>query len=92
MRHAGAACLDSIEPLLASLRAVEGLKEKKRGVFYAGGRACLHFHEDPAGIFADLRLGPGDWERFPVASPAEQQALLARLQTPIASETAPTGR
>jgi hypothetical protein len=79
VRHAGDACLDSIEPLLAALRGVERLREKKRGVFYAAGRACLHFHEDPTGVYADVRVGGGDWERLPVTTPAEQHALLARF-------------
>ena len=43
-----------------------------------GGRAFLHFHEDPAGRFADLRLD-GDWRRFRVNSPAERAQLLATI-------------
>lgn len=66
MKHAGATALDRLEPLLAALRALPGLKEKARGVFYRGGRAFLHFHEDPAGLIADLRLAGPDFERFRV--------------------------
>jgi len=54
------------------------LVEKRPGIFYVSGKAFLHFHEDPAGLFADLRLG-GDWQRFPVNSPEEQAALLAAI-------------
>jgi hypothetical protein len=77
MKHAGATALDRLEPLLAALRALPGLKEKARGVFYRGGRAFLHFHEDPAGLFADLRLAGPDFERFRVETEGEREALLA---------------
>ena len=64
MKHAGAAALDALEPLLGRLRALPGLKEKSRGVFYRGSRAFLHFHEDPTGFYADLRNAAGDFDRF----------------------------
>jgi hypothetical protein len=54
MRHAGAAALDQLEPLLQQLRALPALKEKARGVFYLRSRAFLHFHEDPSGLHALL--------------------------------------
>lgn len=78
MKHAGPAALDVLEELLRHLRKYPGLKEKKRGVFYRKSSACLHFHEDSAGLFADLRVG-SDWKRFPVNTTAEQQALLAEV-------------
>ena len=74
MKHAGGESLDILEPLLAEIRLRPGLKEKKRGTFYRKGRACLHFHEDPKGLFADLR-GPDDWLRLRISDPAEQEAL-----------------
>ena len=78
MRHARPAALDQLEPLLARLRAIAGLKEKSRGVFYRGAKAFLHFHEDPAGLFADIRTADGtDFERFQVDD-ADAQALLAQ--------------
>jgi len=54
MRHARDQDLDRLESLLAQLRALPGLVEKKRGVFYRKSRAFLHFHEDPKGMFADI--------------------------------------
>ncbi len=54
MRHARDADLDRIEDLLAQVRTLPGLKEKKRGCFYWKSRGFLHFHEDPKGMFADL--------------------------------------
>ena len=61
------------------LRKCAGLKEKQRGVFYRKSAAFLHFHEDPAGLFADLRAGP-DWERLPVGTRGEQAIVLARVK------------
>lgn len=71
MKHAGSDALDQIEPLIARIRAIPGLKEKSRGVFYLRSRAFLHFHEDPKGLFADVRTVDGkDFERFKVDEPA----------------------
>jgi hypothetical protein len=79
MKHATAAALDRLEPLLVQVRGHAALKEKARGTFYLKSRAVLHFHEDPAGLFADLR-GAADWERFPVNTAAERAALLRILE------------
>jgi hypothetical protein len=79
VRHATAAALDELEPFLASIRAVPGLVEKKRGVFYRRSRAFLHFHEDPSGLHADVRL-QDEFERFRVQTAAERKALLQRIR------------
>ena len=76
VRHATPEGLDTIEDLLVELRAVPGLIEKKRGVFYRRSRAFLHFHEDVSGMHADVRVGH-DFERFRVATPSERRRLLA---------------
>ena len=76
MKHAGPAALDALEPLLARLRTLPGLKEKSRGIFYLKSKAFLHFHEDPAGLFADLREG-SDFTRYEVTSSEGQEALFA---------------
>jgi len=65
VRHARDAALDSIETILAELRALPGLKEKKRGTFYRKSSGFIHFHEDPQGMFADLK-SQGDFVRFPL--------------------------
>ena len=80
MRHATPAALDRLEPLLRELRGVAGLREKKRGTFYRGGAAFLHFHEDPAGLFADVRLAGPDFTRLRATTAAEQRALLAAVR------------
>ena len=75
MRHAGERALDRLEPLLTELRAFPELREKKRGTFYRGSRAFIHFHEDPTGLFADVRFRD-DFERFDVTTVARQKKLV----------------
>ena len=76
MRHVTAAGLDVLDDVLSELRGVDGLKEKSRGVFYRGSRAFLHFHEDPSGLYADVRL-EADFERMRVTTKAERKRLLS---------------
>jgi hypothetical protein len=82
MKHAGEQALDQLAPLLAKLRAIDGLKEKKRGVFYVKSSAFLHFHEDPTGLFADLRTS-ARWLRLPVSTRRQQNSLLVRVKAMI---------
>jgi len=81
MRHITPERLDDLEAMLGELRGVDVLREKKRGVFYYKSRAFLHFHEDPAGLFADLRLTGSGFERHDVSSRASQKALVKRIRT-----------
>jgi hypothetical protein len=77
MKHATATALDQLEPLIAQLRALPGLVEKSRGVFYRKGKAFLHFHEDPKGLFADIRDTAGaDFDRIDVTVAQGQAKLL----------------
>lgn len=75
MKHAGPAALDQIEDLLAQVRKHGELREKSRGCFYRKSSAFLHFHEDPEGMFADVKIG-GEFERFRVSTRAERGAFL----------------
>lgn len=86
MKHAGAAALDGIEDLLATLRGYP-LKERSRGTFYRGSSAFLHFHEDPAGMFADLKV-KGDFERFRVSTRAERAAFMREVARELAQPVA----
>jgi hypothetical protein len=79
MKHAGDQALDQIEALLRDVRQIDGLSERGRGKFYRQSVAVLHFHEDPAGMFADLKVR-GDWRRLPVNTPAQCHALIAAVQ------------
>ena len=75
MRHATPDALDRLEPLLVKLRSVDGLVERKRGTFYRKGNATLHFHEDPSGLFADVKVA-GEWQRLPATTATQQRAVL----------------
>jgi len=76
VRHISTAGLDELDDLLLELRRVDGLTEKKRGVFYRGSRAFLHFHEDPSGWYADIRVD-AEFERMRVTTKAERKRLLS---------------
>ncbi len=79
MKHAGPAALDQLEPLLERIRAAGGLREKSRGIFYLKSRAFLHFHEDRAGMFVDIRAADGkDFDRLKL-DPAAEALVLARI-------------
>ena len=75
MKHAGPDALDQLEQVLARLRQLEGIREKKRGCFYHGASGFLHFHEDPAGFFADLKVN-GEFIRLPANTPKEIAILI----------------
>lgn len=83
MRHAGAGTLARIAPLLEELRSRPELREKRPGVFHLGRREFLHFHDDPSGIFADVRLADA-FVRLPVTSRAEQLDLVDRIDECLA--------
>jgi hypothetical protein len=77
MKHAGPVALDALEELISAIR-VKGAKETSRGVFYRKGKAWLHFHEDKAGLFADVRID-ADWQRFRVTDLVERATFLVFL-------------
>ena len=52
-------------------------------MFYRRGRAFLHFHEDPAGLFADVRPGV-DWDRMPVNDAMEHLRLIVTVDRALA--------
>ena len=85
MEHASAAALDALEELFAAIRQRGGVRERRRGYFYRKGRALVHFHQDPTGLFADLHDGP-EWHRLRVSEPAERKRFLAALDKAIEKE------
>jgi hypothetical protein len=84
MRHAGDQALDRLEPMLTALRALPELRERRRGTFSRGSKAFIHFHEDPAGLFADVRLHD-DFERFDVSTAARQKHVLREIRSMLGS-------
>jgi len=78
MKHASPETLQQLSDLLDQIRQRQGLKEKKLGVFYSKSKSFLHFHEDPAGIFADISSGD-HFRRYPVNTTKERHALLTAI-------------
>jgi hypothetical protein len=78
MKHATPETIDAIAAVLGIVRARPELTERKHGTFYRKASAFLHFHEDPAGLFADVK-GANGWERIQVDAPGGSAALLARV-------------
>jgi len=96
VKHAGPAALDQLEPLLAEIRALPQLIEKSRGVFYNRSRllyrvsrSFLHFHEDPAGLHADLREASGEFDRFRIEDADERIAFLSEVRRRVSAANDP---
>ena len=53
------ASLEQIAPLLAVLRASPAVEEVRPLTFHLNGRDFVHFHDDPDGVEADVRLATG---------------------------------
>jgi hypothetical protein len=83
MKHAGAQTLQGLSDLLDQVRQRQGLKEKKFGIFYRRSKSFLHFHEDPAGTFADLTT----FDRHPVNTARERKELLAAIDRTLDEES-----
>ncbi len=79
MKHAGPDTLQALAPLLARLRALPGLVERTPGCFYKGSKAFLHFHDDPSGVHADVKLEASGFTRVRAQDAQEQEALLAAV-------------
>lgn len=84
MRHATQEDLDRLETLLAKLRELPQLRERKRGYFSRGSRAFLHFHEDAGDFYVDVSLSDS-FERMKVTTQAEQADFISRVQDALKS-------
>ena len=63
------------------LRGLPELTERSRGTFYKKSQAFVHFHEDPAGLFADVRLVQGgEFTRMRVSTKAEQRSFMTAVR------------
>lgn len=76
--------LDLLRPLLEVLRAHPALREVRPTAFHLDDRDFVHFHDEPEGIFADVRLRR-EIVRMPVSSPSEQAELLERIDEALSS-------
>jgi hypothetical protein len=79
VRHATREDLDQLESLLAELRGLPQLRERKRGYFSRGSRAFLHFHEHAGDFYVDVKLTDA-FERMRVTSRTEQADFLSRVR------------
>jgi hypothetical protein len=84
VRHATEEDLDRLEALLAELRTLPGLRERKRGSFSRGARAFLHFHEDAGELYVDVRLD-SEFQRMKVTADGEQADFLSRVSEALRS-------
>ncbi len=82
MKHATLGALDQLSELLDQIRTRDALREKKPGIFYRKSKPFLHFHEDRAGLFADVSAGV-DFDRYPVNTPQQWNVLLAAIDRTI---------
>ncbi|HEX4234547.1 MAG TPA: hypothetical protein VH041_09570 [Caldimonas sp.] len=77
MARADTEALRPLLPLLRQLREIKGLKETQPGVFYARRDAFIHFHDEGGAVHAELKKpGGSGFDRFPLATPAEQRKLV----------------
>jgi hypothetical protein len=72
------ATLERLQPLLSLLRDHPALREVRPAEFFLAGRDFLHFHEQPDGVVADVRVNAGRIQ-MPVTTPAQQAELLERI-------------
>lgn len=91
MKHAGPDSLALLAPLLDCVRALGRLTERTPGSFYLRSSAFLHFHEDPQGLFADVKLDGKTFARFAVDSAAQREDLLCIVQRALADTPRRTG-
>jgi hypothetical protein len=82
VRHATDRDLDELEELLADLRKLSELRERKRGSFSRGARAFLHFHADGDDFYVDVRLRDS-FERLRVTTDCEREDFLAQVKRAI---------
>lgn len=86
MKHAGKEALERLEAFLAELRQRDKLQEKRLGIFYLKSRAFLHFHEDPKGMFADIRLGT-EFSRYPINTTTQRNRLIDKVDRHLANQS-----
>lgn len=92
MKRAGTETLQQLAPLLERLRTLPDLTERKPGTFYLRSSAFLHFHEDPAGVFADVKLDGAAFARVALHSAEDGTALFEQIAAAVVSLRAPTAR
>ena len=83
MARADAEALRPLLPLLRQLREIKGVSEVQPGMFNARRDAFIQFHLEGSVLHAEMKKpGGAGFDRFPLATPAEQRKLVdeARLR------------
>ena len=79
------ASLEQIAPLLAVLRGHDAVEEIRPLTFHLNGREFVHFHDDPGGVEADVRIPKGVLRMRVASDPAgvlgHIEECLARLDS-----------
>jgi len=88
MKHARPDTLAAFEPFLRKVREHASLVERTPGSFYRKSSAYLHFHEDPSGIYADVKLNLVEFTRVRATTLREQTHLLSLIAESRRSENA----
>lgn len=83
MKHASPNALEALQSLLRRVREHPALTERTPGSFYWKSKAFLHFHEDPSGIYADVKLGGTEFTRVRITTPQEQEHLLSLIVSKV---------
>jgi len=79
VKHISKERLTDLSGLLSRLALMEGLQEKKPGVYYRKSKAFLHFHEDGDQLFADVKLDGVNFERHPCSTHKEKHNLVSLI-------------
>ena len=80
MKHAGADTLKALDSVLREIRKYDVLIEKTPGSFYLRSKAFLHFHEDRAGVFVDLKEDLLTFTRYRATTRGDQRNLVDRVE------------
>jgi hypothetical protein len=86
MARAKKATLQQLEPWLDEVRAlgIDGLVEKANGAFYRKRVGILHFHEDEAGVYADVKVS-GEWQRVQIDRAPGKRRVISLLRKEYAA-------
>jgi hypothetical protein len=79
MARASSTTLEKLAPVLRALREIEGLTERKPGIFYFKREPMLHFHDVDGGVLAHVKAMEGGFDEFVVASAIDQSRLIAEV-------------
>lgn len=83
MAHCKQEDLSDLKPVLIQMRALAGLKELKKGIFYLKSKGFLHFHIKDGKRWADIRNGKNWGEQVEVpfnCSKSLQLSFLAEVK------------